>query len=164
MAPTGTLNLQHPSAMMRTQILIGLATCLCGCVAVVGPSDPYGLPFNPENVLPRIDLRACTPKDVENQPILLSGTRPLYPLGENLTGRPGSANIEFSVLASGQVRVLSAVGSGPYFRDHAEIAMRDWKVVPAKRQGSPIDSVCKIEFKYITYEESQWRKLESNSR
>ncbi|MEY2689217.1 MAG: Gram-negative bacterial TonB protein C-terminal [Pseudomonadota bacterium] len=143
--------------------LLAVTVLCCACGVAGTPTDPYGLRPDPANELARMEFKHCRPDDVDIKPVLLSGRRPLYPLGEEMSRRSGEASVEFEVSAKGGVRVLSTTGSGPYFRSHAEIAMRDWHVTPARRQGSAVDSICKIMFTYITHEESRWQKIESKA-
>jgi hypothetical protein len=132
-------------------VLVSTLVAVVGCATPVVPLDPFDRPYGSENALPSMDLVRCTPKNVDTPARLLSGTRPLYPLGENLSGRSGKADLEFEVASSGSVRVVNRKAQNNWFAIHAEIAMRDWKVQPAQRAGQAVPVVCKLSFNFTAY-------------
>lgn len=96
-----------------------------------------------------LELKGCSPRPINKFPRLLFGTRPLYPVGENLVGRTGSAILRFEVSAEGVVKPIGAEAENKWFADHAVIAMRDWKASPAERNGTPVPVVCRLLFDYL---------------
>ena len=136
-----------------------LVASLFGCSATTPTLDPFNRPYSPENMLEPIEIKGCSPRPVDKVPRLLFGTRPLYPMGEELAGRSGGAMLRFEVSEVGEVKPISADAENKWFASHALIAMRDWKFSPAESDGKPVPVVCRLKLDYLTYREAERRGL-----
>jgi Gram-negative bacterial TonB protein C-terminal len=143
---------------IRATIFLLVTVCLLHGCTTNPRLDPFGRPYNDENVVQDLELKTCKPTNVDKYARLISGTRPLYPVGENLSGKSGEAVLEFEVAANGSVRVISRDAQNKWFANHAEIAMSDWQVQPAYKSGQPISVACKLAFGFITYKEAERRR------
>jgi TonB family protein len=122
------------------------AASLQGCA--VPPLDPFGRPYNGEDAVPPQPLE-CDSAQVDTQPELVRGNRPLYPADEDRHHATSEVTIRFEIDAAGQVRLISVENAkSKYFASHAVIAMRDWKIVPARKDGVAVPVQCSIMFDY----------------
>jgi protein TonB len=123
---------------------------LAGCANQVGPEalDPYGRPYLDENRMPPTPVSGCDPRDLESSPKLISGTQPLFPVGEMLAGHAEAVTVRFEVDVDGRAHILENAAENHAFADHAAIAMRDWKFEPARRGGRPVAATCAMVFDY----------------
>jgi len=139
----------------RRMSQLGLAARLVCLVAVSGCAtqdvnrDPFGRSIDESIALPPGPLKGCNRADFDQPPKLISGVSPLYPVGRRLSGLQGSATLEFTVLSDGRIDNIQAKSpESRWFRDHAVIAMRAWKVDPAFKDGAPVITSCKMRFTY----------------
>jgi outer membrane biosynthesis protein TonB len=71
-----------------------------------------------------------------------------------LAAQEGSVEANYTVSALGQIEdlSLSSVDStnpdSVWFRNHAEIAMRGWRIEPAKRANGPVRATRRTVFKF----------------
>ena len=112
--------------------------------------DPYGRPHDEANSMKPIKLLACSPTGLDRQPRLLRGTRPLFPIGEDMAGRTGSAYVVFHVDVGGKVLLADRTAENRWFGSHAELALRDWQMEPAIKDGRPIRATCRLQFDFMT--------------
>jgi|GEM_PF-1146733 protein TonB len=72
---------------------------------------------------------------------LISGSAPVYPIGQLLNGRTGHAKVAFTVAEDGTTRDI-AVGeaTNAVFGRHAAIAVKGWRFEPAMKDGRPVAS------------------------
>ena len=123
--------------------------CTVGCSTVT--LNPYGYPYNDKNMMAPGPLPGCLAQGgIDTPPQLIFGTMPLYPFNQQWRGgKGGKAGIQLSVSELGKVVVLkSESAENRYFADHAAIAMRDWRVQPANRNGVPVAATCEFSFNY----------------
>ena len=122
---------------------------MAGCTS--SRLNPYGLPYDGKNVMPPGPLTGCwVPEGVDTRPTLKFGTKPLYPIGQLMKGAPGAAEIRFSVAESGQVSVQNyETRDAVSFANHGAIALRDWEVLPATKNGKTIAVNCSISFSFV---------------
>jgi hypothetical protein len=122
---------------------------LHGCANEPVARDPFGRPYVKENMVEPIPLSDCQPKQgFDEPPRLVSGTRPLFPVNELLSGHAGGARIDFEVTTEGKARIVSREGDKPWFKTHAAIAMRDWSLTPAQKNGVAVATICSMLFDY----------------
>ncbi len=78
-------------------------------------------------------------------PVTVERAAPPYPESERLAGAEGFVELAFTVLRDGHVgwiRILRAEPSG-FFEAAALDGVRDWRFVPARRAGEPVE--CRIQ-------------------
>jgi len=94
-------------------------------------------------------MNGCNRDDFGQPPKLISGVRPLYPVGRRLSGLEGSATLKFTVLSDGRIDNIQAESpESRWFCDHAVIALRAWKLEPALKGNAPVMTSCKVRFSY----------------
>lgn len=132
--------------------VVGLASIpilltMAACATDETPLNPFGKPYIKANV---IDTPVRLPCDIEpgdRPPITVFGSKPLYPITSLLNGKEGLIKIRVAATEEGNIVVRSYQYEGnPAMVDHALIALRDWKVKPALRNGQPVEVLCEIEF------------------
>ena len=80
---------------------------------------------------------------------LLRGKSPMYPIGQFLTGKTGSAEVAFTVGVDGHTRDIHVVAADrEVFGRHLAIAVRDWLFEPARRNGVAIASPLTVVFEF----------------
>lgn len=95
-------------------------------------------------------MEICPSPGVDTQVKLIRGNQPEYPVGSDLDSKPGSAKVRFEVDATGKLTVLSAESpQSKYFANHAMIAIRDWKVTPAMKNGVAVPVKCEFTYDFI---------------
>jgi hypothetical protein len=143
--------------------LVGAAFA-AGCAAPPHEFDPFGRPYSAENTLLEIDLKDCVPAKTDRPAHLISGSRPLFPVGEMLAGRSGTAVLTFEVSSEGAIRAIGQDAENQWFASHAAIAMRDWKVTPAQQEGKPVTVVCRLGFTFgsLSHDEARRRGLNAS--
>jgi periplasmic protein TonB len=88
----------------------------------------------PDIVPPRMDAR---------RPL----TQPPYPASEVRAGNQGNADVEVYVLPNGRVgdaRILRSTGFEKLDRSALEEAKRNWRLIPATRDGEPVAQWYKV--------------------
>jgi TonB family protein len=66
-----------------------------------------------------------------------------------LRGLKGDAKVRFEIDPSGKARMLSADSpKSKYFASYAAVAIADWKIKPAMKQGVPVPVECAVIFRY----------------
>lgn len=142
------------SSVRRTIVpaAFGIAFVLLPSVAFA-QVDPFGRPYSGERTIaPGTPI--CGSTDVDKPVKMIRGNRPGYPLESNLQGLSGTAILQVEIDASGKVKVLSAEikesesKEAKWFANHAVVAVNDWKLEPATKDGVPVPIICKMKFKF----------------
>src|SRR6266849_3259835 len=132
--------------------LVARLVCLLavsGCATQAINRDPFGRSIDERIAMPPGPLNGCNRDDFDQPPKLISGVRPLYPVGRRLSGLEGSATLKFTVLSDGRIDNIQAESpESRWFRDHAVIALRAWKLEPALKGNAPVMTSCKVRFSY----------------
>ena len=131
-----------------------VVSALAGCSSTPVKLDPYGRPYRTKNLMEPQSMRGwCRKADFDTPPALVSGTRPLYPIGQRYKENEGTVVIRFDVSAEGRVVVATGVPNEPeatkWFTSHAIVAMRDWVVTPATKNGAPVSTQCRLCVNYV---------------
>jgi TonB family protein len=122
------------------------AAALQGCAQP--PLDPFGRPYNGEYAMAPQPLECDPPFDTP--PELIRGNRPLYPADEGRHHATSDVTVKFEIDAAGKIRLISVENAqSKYFASHATIAMRDWKIAPARKDGLPVAVQCELMFQYV---------------
>jgi TonB family protein len=120
-----------------------------GCASPDFKLDPFGRPIDESNSITPGPLDGCSKADFDEPPKLVSGVRPIYPVGRRVAGQSGSAFVRFTVRADGRIEDIKTVGpEATWFSDHAIIALREWKIEPALKAKKPVETTCKFAFHY----------------
>ena len=126
-----------------------LTVMIAGCAVPPGSLDPYGRAYSVANAMEPMTLRACLKTDFDQPPALVSGTSPVYPIGELINLKVADVVLKFEVSETGRITVLDEHSDDvKWFAAHARIAMRDWVVKPASLKGTAVATRCSIQFLY----------------
>lgn len=139
---------------MSRQGAIFLATVvLFGATACASVElDPFSRPYDDKNLMAPGPIKSCSigSDTAFTAPELEFGTKPLYPIGGLMDGKMGSARVTFAVAENGKLTVLEYESAdSKWFANHAAIAMRDWRVKPATKNGVPVAVRCRLSFQYV---------------
>lgn len=108
--------------------------------------DPFGRPYDPKNAMAPRKFK-CEPV-ADTSPELVSGTRPMYPVKQALKGRIADVSVQFRSNVDGTVTPQLPDDGPSSFSKHAALAMSDWVVTPARKNGIAVSSVCTMKFQY----------------
>ena len=140
------------SRRMSRGALAARLVCLLavsGCAAQDVSRDPFGRPIDEKIAMPPGPLKGCNRADFDQPPKVISGVLPLYPVGRRLSGLEGSATLKYTVLSDGRIDDIQADSpESRWFRDHAVIALRTWKLEPALKDNVPVTTSCKLQVNY----------------
>ena len=85
----------------------------------------------------------------DTPPRFISGDAPIYPIGAVLDGRTGSTTIEFVVTEEGTTTDFTVLETdGPFWADHAIIAVQQWRFSPAMKDGKPVRAKLQLPMSY----------------
>lgn len=121
---------------------------LAACATAEGTLNPFGKPYTDENTMPKNMRMPCKTGENTSLPILLFGSRPLYPVGESLGGREGPTVLTLKVTEEGKAKLESVQGATKAFENHVAVALTDWKFTPAMKAGKPVEVDCRLEFNF----------------
>lgn len=136
-----------------SMLLVSLGMLLAFPAAAVSEYDVFGRPFKEDNMIPA-GTRLCKPTEkVETAPVFAKGVKPLYPFGNLLDSKDGSATIRFRVNEDGSTTVIASETSGSstarkWFGNHAVMAVGSWLFQPAQRAGAPVALECEVRFNF----------------
>ena len=128
------------------------AAALFSCALLVAcapqPLNPFGRPYDDRNVLTPGPLGGCKGA-YDVPPYLEFGSKTMYPATQHMNSYSGDVEVELRVDAQGQVTPLTvAEGPARLFINHNNLAMKDWRVRPATRNGTPVETVCRLRQSY----------------
>lgn len=136
------IHLRCSGSLVLTLICSVLIT---GCAVEL---DPFGRHYNGQYAMPAKPW-ACNKDQFDTPPELIRGNRPHFPVDDMLRGLKGEAKVRFEIDSGGKARMLSADSpKSKYFASHAAVAIADWKIKPAKKQGVPVPVDCAVIFRY----------------
>lgn len=122
------------------------AALMQGCAIV--ELDPFGRAYAGENLLPA-GMEICASADVDTPVKLVRGNHPAYPVNSVLNFKAGTVKLGFRVDEAGKITVLSAESEqSKYFATHAKIAISDWKVTPAMKNGVAVPIECEYTYDF----------------
>jgi hypothetical protein len=119
--------------------LAASAVLLAGCAEA--QLDPFGRPYSGDINYPP-GTRFCEDPAVDVQPEFVRGNHPAIPIDNAFDARNARAVVKYRVDAQGAVQVLSVDSGDKGYRNHAAIAVRDWKFKPATRGGVAVAAEC----------------------
>jgi len=134
-------------------LLVPIGVLLAFPAAAASEYDVFGRPFNEDNMIPA-GTQLCKPTEqVETAAVFVKGVKPLYPLGNLLDSKNGSATIRFRVNEDGSTTVIASETSGSstarkWFGNHAVMAVGSWLFQPAQRAGAPVALECEVTFNF----------------
>lgn len=127
----------------RTVLLSFCAVAVLGGCANV-QLDPFGRPYSGDNTIPPGNVLQCGDPSVDLQPRMVRGNLPPMPVENGFTVKNAEAVVVYRVSAAGAVEVVSVESSDKAYRNHALIAVRDWKMTPARRDGVAVAATCTV--------------------
>ena len=135
--------------ILRPATLALIAFLLAACDTAPVQKDPFGRFYDSNTQIREKVLKDCTPSDYDVPPKVVQAIKPAYPIGEYYVEKRAVVTTTFIVKADGTTEVpKSPGGEGKWFSVHALIAISDWKLEPALREGKPIAVTCKYTFVY----------------
>jgi len=130
-----------------------LLTLSAAAVAAAPEFDVFGRPVKEDNMIPA-GTRLCKPVErVETAPVFVKGVKPLYPFGNLLDSKDGSATIRYRINEDGKTTVIASDTAGSstgrkWFGNHAMLAVGSWLFEPARRGGVAVALECEITFSF----------------
>jgi len=76
---------------------------------------------------------------------MVRGNLPAMPIENSYPARNAVATVKYRVEASGAVHVLDVDSADKWYGKHAAVAVKDWKMTPAYRNGQAVAVECAIE-------------------
>ena len=138
-----------PSA--RTKVCCSLvATLVVACSSGPVVLDPFSRPYDPANQMPQGALPDCKRADFDAAPVLVFGTKPVFPISQDLSLNTGNVELHFDVSVEGRlVNAKANSDASPFFASHAVVATRDWVFTPAKKNGQAVATSCSLKIHYV---------------
>lgn len=130
-----------PRSSPAALLFLGAAAVLLGGCAGT-QLDPFGRPYSGDHTLPP-GTELCGDPQVDVQPRIVRGNLPAMPIENAFTARNAEATVVYRVSATGAVDVVSVDSDDKWFRNHTIIAVRDWKLMPATRDGVAVAAECR---------------------
>ncbi|BDI05517.1 energy transducer TonB [Sphaerotilus microaerophilus] len=94
-------------------------------------------------------VRGCHLPEGAAPPFLEFGSIPLYPISSSRKGEESTIALNYTVNTHGEVSLNTGLDDPQdYFFSHAAVAIQDWKMRPAKLNGTPITVQCRTMFYY----------------
>lgn len=124
---------------MRLLLLVSIILSIASCSTAPLKGDKAGKPLKSRTI------SGCLPKTLDQQPQLISGKAPIYPISMLLNRKSGSATIHYDILPDGSIANVKAHSEDyKYFASHAAHAMKTWAVKPGAINGVPTTAYCKF--------------------
>ena len=131
-------------------MLVAVGFLLAACA--VNGSQPT-LSGDARTEMHNVPLKGCNAADFDTPPIVKSGKRPVYPIDKVLERKPGMATAIFKVTGNGRVVDEAATSNeDKSFATHLLIAIRAWEFEPARREGVPVTTTCKITMNFAKWD------------
>jgi hypothetical protein len=122
---------------------------LAACATDPVQKDPFGRFYDERTQIRESVLRDCTPSDIDTPPKVVRAIKPTHPVGEYYLEKRALVTTTFVVKPDGTTEVPAPKeGAGKWFLEHARIAISDWRLEPATRDGKPLAVTCKYTFVY----------------
>ena len=120
---------------------------LIACTTSPEPVDPFGRPYSEKTQIREKELKDCEPTAHDTRPQVVRAVKPIFPLGQYYAGNRAVITVTFVVNPDGTTRVPAAEGGElKWFKNHALLAVADWRFRPATQNGQPIAVFCKYSF------------------
>jgi hypothetical protein len=108
--------------------------------------DPFGRPYSGDDNYPA-GSEVCHDPGVDVQPYFVRGNHPAIPILNAYSARNAEATVKFRVEPTGAIQVLKVDSVDKAYASHAVIAVRDWKMRPATRDGAAVAAECTFTFR-----------------
>jgi hypothetical protein len=133
-------------------LVLALAAC-------AGPAPDKSFSGRANDYIHGVALVECQPSDVDSPPTIKEGKRPIYPAGQLMDNKTGSATATFNVTETGSITDLKTEYKGSkYFASHLMVAMQSWVITPAMKDHRPVPSHCVFTMDYGIYEDWPFKK------
>ena len=140
--------MQVPAAAKMIPVAVGFLLAACA----ENGAQPT-LSGDARTEMHNVRLTGCNAVDFDTPPIIKSGKRPVYPIDQLLERNSGVAMAIFKVTDNGHVVDEAATSNeDKSFATHLLIAIRAWEIEPAKRQGVPVTTTCKITMNFAKWD------------
>jgi len=120
---------------------------LTACTTSPEPMDPFGRPYSERTQIREKELKDCEPSQHDTRRQVIRAVNPIFPLGQYYAGNRAVVTVTFVVELDGTTRIPDAEGGElKWFKNHALLAVGDWRFKPATRNEQPIAVSCKYSF------------------
>jgi hypothetical protein len=120
---------------------------LAGCSTSPEPLDPFGRPYSEKTQIREMELKDCQPSTHDTKPQVVRAVRPTFPLGQYYAGNRAVITVTFVVKPDGTTQTPATEdGELRWFKNHALLAVADWRFKPATKGGDPIAVSCSYTF------------------
>ena len=135
-------------------LTLGTLLVLSALPAAAAPEfDVFGRHYSERNMIPAGTALCQLKRAVDVRPVFVEGVQPLYPFGNLLDSKGGTATVFYRVNEDGSTTVLSSETTGAssarqWFGNHAVMAVGSWLFKPAQRGGVPVAVDCAVTFDF----------------